>query len=118
MEYKALTTVNLPFTEVVKKPGDLITEAELAEAQQSDEAIKQLVDSGAIGGKDDPLDPSTIIPDPGMPTIESVVAEAQAAVADLESKGEDVPAELKAVADLDYTHVATGDAGSGGDASA
>jgi hypothetical protein len=116
--YKALTTINLPFTEVVKKPGDEITAEELEAAQQDDASIQALVDSGAIGGEDDELHPSTIIPDPGMPTIQTVVTQARQAIEEMEAAGDEIPPELKAVAELDYTAVTAGEEGSSSDSNA
>jgi hypothetical protein len=105
--HKALTYIHLPVIEKDFKPGDEISAEDLAAAEQDEDSIKALVDSGALGGEDDEIDPSHIIPDPAMPTITSVVAQAKAAVEELEEKGEDVPDELRAVANLDFTAVTT-----------
>jgi hypothetical protein len=116
--YKALTYLHLPFSEVDKRPGDLVDPQELIDAKQTDEDVETLVANGSLGEEDDDLHPSTIIPDPAMPTIASVVADAQRLVAELEEAGEEVPAELKATADLDYTHAVTGDTGKSGESNA
>lgn len=109
--YKALTHVNLPFIEKRYAPGDMIEIDDLKAAQQSDEDVQALIDSGALGEEGDDIHPDNIIPDPSMPTIQSVIAQAQAMVEHLKGKGEKVPAELKAVAEMDYSHVTTSDKG-------
>src|SRR6266545_6709806 len=97
--YKALTVVNIPFNDDPPyRPGEMIPAEEL-QAVQTDEQIKQLVDGGAIGEEGDDIDVSHIIPDPTMPSIQSVVAQAQAMVDQLTEAGEPVPKELKAVAE-------------------
>lgn len=115
VQYKALTAINLPIIEKQFRPGDLISEEDLEAAGQTDENIQALVDGGALGGEEDELHPSTIIPDPSMPTIQSVVAQAQVAVQELQEAGDEIPPELQAVADLDYSHVTSGDEGVSGD---
>lgn len=116
--YKALTHVHLPVIEKSYAPGDEISTDDLDAALQTAEDIQALVSGGAVGGMDDPINPQNIIPNPNMPTISSVVAGAQAVVAQLNEAGEEIPPELQAVANLDYTPVSAGDAASGGDKSA
>jgi hypothetical protein len=113
--YKALTAINLPFIEKSILPGEMIEASDLEEAQQGEAEIAALIESGAIGGEDDELDPSTIIPDPSIPTIQSVVAQAQTAVAEMEEAGEEVPAEIQAVANMDFKAVTSGEEGSSSD---
>jgi hypothetical protein len=113
--YKALTVINLPVTETLKQPGDEVTAEELEAAGQSEESIQQLIDSGALGSEDDELHPSTIVPDPSMPTITSVVAQAKQAIVEMEEAGDDVPPELRAVAELDFNAVVAGEEGKSGD---
>lgn len=113
--YKALTTLNLPFIEKLVRPGEAVTLDELQAAQQSEEDIATLVRDGALGGEDDDLHPSTIIPDPSMPTIQMVVAQAKQAVQEMEEAGDEVPPELQAVAELDYAAVVSGEEGSSSD---
>ena len=117
-EYKALTRIHLPIIEKEYAPGEMISAEDLEAAGQVEEDINALVESGAIGDADAELDPSTIIPDPGMPTIALAVEEAKQLVTDLTTRGEEVPAEVQALADLDYTHATTGDTAVAGDASA
>jgi len=117
--FKVLTVLNLPFNDDPPKyPGDTITVAELEAAQQTDEDIQRLITTGAIGEADDHINAAHIVPDPGMPNIESVVAQSQALVKQLEEAGEEVPSDLRAVAELDYKHVMTGDEGASNDTSA
>lgn len=112
--YKALTYINLPFIEERFAPGDEVPVDRLVEAQQSDDNIQALVDAGALGELDQDIDPSHIIPDPTIPNIHLVVAQAKALVAELEEAGEEVPGEVRAVAELDYTAIGDKDAGEGG----
>src|SRR4029077_16510363 len=116
--YKALTHVHLPVIEKDYKPGDEIPDADLEEAGQTGDDIQSLIDGGAIGGGDDPINPQNIIPDPSMPTIAQVVADAQAVVQEMTALGEEIPPEVQAVADLDYTPVSAGDEAKAGDANA
>jgi hypothetical protein len=116
--YKALTTINLPIIDKLIRPGETVEEADLEAAGQSAEEIKALVDGGALGGPDDELDISTIVPDASMPTIQSVVAQAKIAVEEMQAAGDDVPPELQAVADLDYQAVLANEEGSSSDSNA
>jgi hypothetical protein len=113
--YKALTTINLPLTGRQFRPGEKIEMSDLEEAQQGEEEIQALVAGGALGEEKDELHPSTIIPDPAMPTIQSVVAQAQQAVQELEESGAEIPEELRAVAGLDYQAVTADDEGASGE---
>lgn len=116
--YKALTRLHLPVIEKDYNPGDPVTDDELESAGQTDENIQALVDSGAIGGEDDELHFSSIIPRPDMPTIEKAVLDAQEIKRQLEATGEEVPPEVEAMATLDYHHAQADDEGKSGDASA
>lgn len=116
--YKALTYLHLPVIEKPFAPGDTVTAEDLEAAGQTEENIEALLSSKALGSEDDPIDASHIIPDASMPTISSVVANAQALVKQLEEAGEEIPDELRAVASLDYTPVQADDAGKAGDANA
>lgn len=113
--YKALTTINLPVTEIVKQPGDEVTAEELEAAGQSEDDVQALIDGGALGNEDDELHPSTIVPDPMMPTIQTVVAQAKQAVQEMKEAGEEIPPELQAVSELDYNAVIAGEEGKSGD---
>jgi len=116
--YKALTYIHLPVIEVDKRPGDPVTAEELESAEQSQESIDAMVAAGTLGSEEDDIHHSHIIPDPSMPTIGSVVENSRRLIAQLEATGEEVPDELRVVAKLDYTALATGDEGKAGDANA
>src|SRR5215831_9753566 len=116
--YKALTRIHLPVIEKDYAPGDPVPVDELEAAEQSEDQISDLITQGILGEQQDKLHPSTIIPRPDMPNIEKVVLEAQELVADLESRGEEVPDELRTMANLDFHHAVTGDEGQAGDTSA
>ena len=116
--YKALTYIHLPVVEKDYKPGDTVELEDLEAAGQTDDDIATMVEHGSLGGEDDMNNPSHIIPDPAMPTIATVVADAQRLREELKSRGEEIPAELDAVADLDYNQVQAGDEGKSGDANA
>lgn len=114
--YKALTHLNLPFIEVRKAPGATITKQELKDAKQTDEDIQELLKYGSISeDMEAPLHPSAIIPDPTIPTIASVVADAKRAVRQIEEAGGEVPKQLAAVANLDYNHATSADRGASDD---
>jgi len=116
--YKALTYLHLPVIEKDYKPGDPVPVEELEAAGQSEDSIDALVEAGSLGGEEDDVHFSHIIPDPSMPTIGSVVENSRRLIAQLEATGEEVPDELRTVAKLDYTALATGDEGKSGDANA
>jgi hypothetical protein len=118
MSYKALTRLHLPVIEKDYAPGELVSDDDLKAAGQGKEQIEQLKENGALGGENADLHPSSIVPRPDMPTIERVVMEAKQIVNDLESKGEEVPDEVRVMANLDYKHAVTGDEAQAGDASA
>jgi len=116
--YKALTRLHLPIIERDYAPGDTVTDEELESAGQTDENIQALVDSGSLGGEDDDIHPSAIVPAPDMPTIGKAVLDAQEMKARLEAEGEEVPEEVEVMANLDYKHALADDEGKSGDASA
>lgn len=116
--YKALTYLHLPFIEVDKAPGDEVSVQELLDAKQTDEDIENLTSNGSLGDEGDDIHPSHIIPDPTMPTIARVISDAQRLVAQMEEAGEEVPDDLRAVAELDYNHAVSGDEGKSGDSNA
>ncbi len=115
--YKALTRLHLPVIERDYNPGELVTDEELEAAGQTDENIQALVNSGSLGGEDDDVHPSAIIPKPDMPTIGKAVLDAQEIKAQLEAAGEEVPEEVEVMANLDYHHAQADDEGKSGDAS-
>ncbi|HEY1249182.1 MAG TPA: hypothetical protein VGE97_09355 [Nitrososphaera sp.] len=47
-EYKALTYVNLPFLDIKKAPGDIITDEELTQGGQTEDDVQALLTQGAI----------------------------------------------------------------------
>ena len=114
-DYKALTYVHLPIIEKSFNPGDTVTAEELAEAGQTDDNVNELVKGGSLGSHEDDIRPSHIIPRADMPTIELVVAETKALVEAMDANGQEVPDELRAMANLDYQHVRADDAATGGD---
>jgi hypothetical protein len=116
--YKALTYLHLPVIEKDFKPGDLVSTEELEEAEQDDDAIQALIEGGSLGGEDDDVHYSHIIPDAAMPTIGTVVSDAQRLVKELEALNEEIPPELQAVANLDYNQLRTDDEGKSGDTNA
>ena len=134
-EYKALTVVNLPFIEERYMPGDVIPRerfeamAEQAAAMvvpgpndenatpvwSADEQIKELMEWGSISDDlDAEIHPQNTIPDPNKPSLASMVAQAQALIAELEDRGEDVPAKLRAFSEISDRQVGSVDAGIGG----
>lgn len=131
-EYKALTHINLPFIEEFYRAGSMIPRerfeacAEAAaqadpnlETSDVDDVIQEFIEYGSLSEDPDaPLHPSHIAPDPAMPTIQSVVENAKTLVAELEEKGEEVPDELRTMAELDYKAVGSSDDARGGDTNA
>lgn len=51
--YYAGTRLHLPFTEVTKEVGDQVTQAELADAKQTDEDVANLVKGKALLTKEE-----------------------------------------------------------------
>jgi hypothetical protein len=115
--YKALTYIHLPVVEKDYAPGDMIEIDDLVAAGQTDEDIENLTEYGSLGEEHDDIHPSHIIPDPTMPTIAKVVEDAKRLVAQLEDAGEEVPDDVRAVAELDYNHATSGDEGKSGESS-
>jgi len=114
--YKALTRIHLPVIEKDYAPGDPVPLEDLEAAEQSEDQISDLITNGSLGEEDDELHFSSIIPRPDMPTIEKAVMDAKEIKAEYERRGEEVPAEVEAMATLDYSHAVTGDEGKSGDA--
>lgn len=132
-EYKALTFIHFPFTDRSFSPGEMIDRSEFEEyaeaaAQASpptdeysptsaQETIDEFLQFGSIS--EDPeaqLHPDHIPPDPTKPTLGLLIEQAKEMVATLDAHGQDVPQELRQLAETDYQHVqAVGDAGTGGD---
>lgn len=129
-EYKSLTVVHLPFAGKNAEGRTFEAGATIARAdfeqnaehelgQDADDEIGALVSAGAISeDMDAPLHPSAVIPAPNEPTMGSVKSAAQFVVERLESSGQEVPEELKAMANLDVADVTTNDAGASGEGTA
>jgi hypothetical protein len=114
--YFARTHINLPFIEDGRRaPGDLVEIQDLIDAKQTDEDVEALIANGALGEEDDGIHSDNIIPDPSIPTIQSVVAQAQSMVDALKAEGLEIPKDLKAVAELDYNHAVVSDKGASND---
>lgn len=135
-EYKALTFINLPFTDWSFSPGDIIDHSAIEEyatnaaaamptpseefgghVPTADEMIDHFIEYGSISEDlDAPLHPDHIPPDPSIPTLALLIEQAKASVAFMEENGQEVPEELRTFAETDYRHVvAEGDSGTGGD---
>lgn len=120
-EFKALTVVNLPFTDKRYEPGATISrsafeaEAEAAAAAHvvpdgiedashplaADEQIDYFKEWGTISDDmDAPLHPDHIPADPNRPSLAALVSQAQTLVEELEAAGADVPAKLRALAEI------------------
>jgi hypothetical protein len=113
--HKALTYVNLPPANR-KSPGDTITQEEwdATNPLQTEEDIQSLIDQGAISeDMNAEIHPDHLPVDPSVPTLASMVESAKTVV---DQMGDDAPAELKDLAELDYQHVVGGDAGSADEA--
>jgi len=120
MEYKALTFITLPFLDDGKgrtySPGEMISHAEIEESIETGEAaigedswegqasledmIESMIEAGSLSEDPDAeLHPAHRPVVPGAPTFSRIVDQAKALVAQYESEGEDVPEELRALAD-------------------
>lgn len=134
-EYKALTYIELPFIgpggEGLRfSPGDTISMSEFEKAAKAaeknfpdlkthtaEQQIKELTKWGSLSDDlDAPLHPDHIPVDPNVPTVNSLVAQAQFLINDLEEKGQDVPAKLRALAEMKV--VTTADSGKAGEKNA
>jgi len=137
-EYKALTVVNLPFTETHWTPGQMIPRSafeESADAARSqlddrsgddenassiptaDDMIDALIEGGSLSEDEDAeLHPDHIPREPGELSVQSVADSAKALIAQLEADGREIPPELQAMAEVDVRTVKTGDKGSANDA--
>lgn len=135
-ELKALTFIHLPFVDESYAPGNMIPRSSfdeyvsLANASvthnpedegatpllDADEVIAEMIKYGSLS--DDPsapVHPDHIPVDPNRPTIALLIEQAKQTMADLTEKGQEVPAELQKLAELDHQHVTSGDNGNGGD---
>lgn len=113
--HKVLSIVNLP-PDNRKGPGDKITKAEweACDPPQTEEDIQRLIDDGAISeDMDAEIHPDHLPVDPSVPTIARMVENAKMLV---EQLGDDAPAEVKKLANLDHSHITIKDTGNGGDA--
>lgn len=111
--YKALTVINLPYHNdgkgLRKEPGEKITKAEMNDAQQTDDDIKALIDSGAISeDMDADIHPAHLPVDPNAPTVERLILQAR----ELHDRlGEDAPPEVQRLAKMDHRHVTSSEGG-------
>lgn len=128
-EFLARTVVNLPFTEKRYEPGTVIPrsafEAEADAAAKivddrtdkdpgatpiptADETIAYFMEWGTITDDlDAEVHPDHIIPDPNRPSMAALVAQAQALVEIMENEGAEVPAKLRALADISDRQIST-----------
>ena len=148
--YKALTFVNLPFIEERFAPGQMIPREKFeAMAEQAaslledrthlddgaspvwtaDDHINELLEWGSISeDADSPLHPDHLPTDPGVPTVASSVAQIRAMVEQMEAAGVEIPAKMRAFAEMSDAQiqeaeanrriVAASENGAGGDANA
>lgn len=134
-EYKALTFINLPFTEFGYTPGQMIPLSafeEYVDAANRDIddrshvdpdatppvttefVISEFLQYGSISEDPDAeLNPAHIQPDPTQPTLASLVAQAAQMVETLTAAGQEIPAGLQALADTDAVDVGSADNGQG-----
>jgi hypothetical protein len=137
VEYKALTVVNLPFTETHWVPGQMIPfsafedSAEAAKAAIEDrravdenaspiptaeEMVAALIEGGSLSEDEDAeLHPDHIPRAPGELSVASVTESAKTLVAQLEAEGREVPEELRAMSEVDVRTISTSDKGSAND---
>jgi hypothetical protein len=125
--HKVLTVIALPVLNddgaatgetIRKEPGSTVTKAEWAKAGQTDEDIQNMLDAGSISeDMDAELHPNHRPVPAGTTSLGQMVESARQMV---ELMGEEnVPAEIKKLAKLDYNHVgAVPETATGGDARA
>lgn len=127
--YKALTVVNLPYVNEGRgkkfQPGEQIKIADLDASVSAgreiyntidpnfeltrDTLVQELIDFGSISEDlDEPILKEHEPVDPGAPTIERIIYEAQQLV---ERLGDSAPDEVKTLASLDYVHVTASEGG-------
>jgi len=132
-EYKALTFVHLPFLGKDGKtfvPGDKITREHFeknadgvqahgepdGEHMTAEEQIAYFEKWGSISSDmDAELHPDHRPVNPDAPTLSRMTEMARLLVEDLEDRGEEIPKELRELADHDRRHVSAGEQGRGGD---
>jgi hypothetical protein len=136
-EYKALTVINLPFSERLFRPGEMIPvsafeeSAALAAAaiedrtgddegaspiSSAEETIQALIEGGSLS--EDPSAELHIdhIPRPtGELSLLSISDNAKALVSQMEGMGQPVPIELRTLADMEIQAVTTNDSGAAND---
>jgi hypothetical protein len=138
MEYKALTFINLPFLDGGAgrgyKPGDMIPEEAFSESIElgesaigedewdgqvtADEMIAAMIEAGSLSEDPDAeVHPAHRPVVPGAPSIAGIVEQTKLLVAQMDEAGEDVPEELRALAES-WKSVSADDAATGGDAGA
>lgn len=108
---KALTFIHLPVIEKSYRPGDTIEDDDWDAAGQTDEDHDNMVEAGSISlDMDAPLHPSHQPVVLNAPSLASMVENARTLVDEL---GDNAPAEVKALAAVDYQHLVAGDQGNG-----
>lgn len=137
MEYKALTFINLPFIDRSFAPGQMIDRSEFEEYVKQAEAahmwprdmddthsgppdadavIAEFIEWGSLSEDPDaPIHPDHVQPDPAKPTLAVLVEQARDLVKFHEENNQEVPPELRQLAEIDYRHVTDADSGNGGD---
>jgi hypothetical protein len=122
-ELKALTFIHLPFIEEDYEPGKMIPrdrfdayaeqaaaaiDSRKTEVPTADEVIAEFIEYGSLSEDPDAeVHPDHRPVDPGAPSVAAMIESARAIV---ELLGDDTPEEVRALAKLDYEHVATGEA--------
>jgi hypothetical protein len=137
VDYKALTHINLPFLEGDEgrfAPGDMIPLSTFEESAanlaavvddrtdrdpnatghlSAQEVIDDLIKYGSLSDDPDaPLHPDSIIPEPGALSLNSLVAQAQILVEQLTESGQEVPDQLKALAESNNVSISEAATGS------
>jgi hypothetical protein len=127
-DLKALTVINLPYIDERYEAGATISYDRFVASEEqgkaligdqvisADEQIADLIENGSLSEDPDAaLHPQNVVPDPSRRTVASVVAQASALVAELEEADADVPAKLRALAEMSATQVSASDAAIGDD---
>lgn len=122
-DLKALTYINLPFIEDGRfEPGQMIPYGKFVESEElarkflgdqaisADEQIAEMIKWGSISeDADAPLHHAHRPVDIAKPTLSTIVAEARALIEELEADGADVPAKLRALAEISDRQIADAD---------
>lgn len=137
-EYKALTYINLPFLDGgagrAYSPGDMIPDEDFEESVSLGESaigesewdgqvaapqqIEELILAGSLSADPDAeLHPAHRPVVPGAPTVAGLVEQAKLLVTQMEEAGDEVPPELRALAES-RDLLSADDAAAGGEANA